>query len=577
MTFSEFAEYLKKLEETSSRLKITEILSDLYKKATLDEIDKICYLSLGILAPNYKSVVFNLAEKMMLQAIAKAYGRDSKDVTREYKEKGDLGIVAESLSKSKSKTGLNVLTIYENLLEIARDEGEKSVERKIGQMAELLERVDPLSARFIARIPVGKLRLGFSDKTILDALSWMETGGKSKSKTIEEAYVILPDVGILARSVKEKGIERTVKNVKPIVGIPVLPMLAQRLKSPAEMIKKMGKVFVEPKFDGLRVLVHFKRGKFIKAFTRNSNDVTEMFPELQRIGEILNCDEAILDSEAVGMDPEMKRLLDFQTTMKRRRVHQIDLTAKAIPLSFQVFDVISCDGVSFMDKPYFERRKVLEKIVRKGNKLLVLDETLLTQEPEVINREYRKNIKLGLEGVIVKKYDANYVPGRTGWRWVKMKQEEASEGKLSDTVDCIVMGYTVGKGKRASFGLGQFLVGVISNTNGKSKSGRKILTLTKIGTGLSDVEFRSYKKLLEKEIVKEMPKEYEIHKNYTPDFWVNPKFVVELAGDDLTESPIHTSGYALRFPRLVKFRADKGVNEATTLSEIKTLFKLQNK
>ena len=286
MTFSEFAEYLKKLEETSSRLKITEILSDLYKKATLDEIDKICYLSLGILAPNYKSVVFNLAEKMMLQAIAKAYGRDSKDVTREYKEKGDLGIVAESLSKSKSKTGLNVLTIYENLLEIARDEGEKSVERKIGQMAELLERVDPLSARFIARIPVGKLRLGFSDKTILDALSWMEVGDKSKKANLEKAYNILPDVGILARSVKEKGIERTVKNVKPIVGIPVLPMLAQRLKSPAEMIKKMGKVFVEPKFDGLRVLVHFKRGKFIKAFTRNSNDVTEMFPELQRPGQI---------------------------------------------------------------------------------------------------------------------------------------------------------------------------------------------------------------------------------------------------------------------------------------------------
>ena len=189
--------------------------------------------------------------------------------------------------------------------------------------------------------------------------------------------------------------------------------------------------------------------------------------------------------------------------------------------------------------------------------MLVVDKTLLTEDPEDINSEYRENIKEGLEGVLIKKSDARYVPGRTGWRWVKMKQEEKAQGKLSDTVDCVVMGFTVGKGKRASFGLGQFLVGVTS--------GNKILTLTKIGTGFSDEEFRSYRKLLDKEIVKEKPVEYEIHKNYTPDFWVAPKFVVELAGDDLTESPIHTSGYALRFPRLVKFRDDKSVAQATTL------------
>ncbi len=587
MTFSELAKYLERLEATSSRLEITRILAELFRIADASEIDKICYLILGGLAPGYKGIVFNIAEKMMVNVLASAYEVDKNKVGRMNKAEGDLGSLADKLAQSsKLKTQsskLSVKEVHEKLYKIAMDEGEKSVERKIGEMADLLSEVDPLSARFLARIPVGKLRLGFSDKTILDALSWMETGDKSRKPQLEKAFQVVPDVGVLAVDVKKLGIEKAVKNVKPIIGTPVLPMLAQRLKSPSEMVEKMGKVFVEPKFDGLRVLIHYKKlgkeemkkqGKgegevLVKAFTRNLNDVTEMFPELEKIGDLLNCDEVILDTEAVGMDPEMKRLLDFQTTMKRRRVHQIDFTSKAIPLSFQVFDVIYVDGRSMMSEAYFERRKVLEKMVRPGNKLLVVDETVITENAEVISKMYKDMIKKGLEGVIVKKYDAHYIPGRTGWRWVKMKQEESSVGKLSDTVDCVVMGFTVGKGKRASFGLGQFLVGIVN--------GEKILTLTKIGTGLSDEEFRSYRKILEKEIVKERPKEYEVHKNYTPDFWVAPKFVVELAGDDLTESPIHTSGYALRFPRLVKFRDDKGVGEATTISEIKTLFKLQKK
>jgi len=474
MDFSELAKYLEQLESTSSRLEITRILSDLFKKSSVDEIDKTTYLVLGILAPNYKSIVFNIAEKLMLEVIAKAYKTDRVKVLEIYKKEGDLGIVAAALAANSKfqipNSKLKVTEVYNKLLLIAGDEGEGSVDRKIEKTAELLSKADPLSARFLVRIPVGKLRLGFSDKTIIDALSWMETGGKSKSKYIAEAYNILPDVGLLAKKIKEAGIDKTCKNVTPIVGIPVLPMLAQRLKSPSEMIDKMGEVFVEPKFDGLRVLIHYKKGKITKAFTRNSNDVTDMFPELLHLSEFMKYDEVILDSEAVGMDPLMKRLADFQTTMKRRRVHQISLTAKAIPLQFQIFDVLYKDGKNLMNLPYGERRNVLEQMFSKNN-IFVVDEKIKTKDPELINSEYRKKIKEGLEGVIVKKADAKYVSGRTGWRWVKMKQEEESEGKLSDTVDCVVMGFTVGKGKRASFGLGQFLVGIVNPPSRKASAG----------------------------------------------------------------------------------------------------------
>lgn len=578
MNFSEFSKYLTRLEATPSRLEITRILSELFSKSTPDEIDKICYLALGVLAPNYRGVVFNIAEKMMIKALALAYDTKESEVLVLYKREGDLGNAAELLAQKSNIKNHNwtVKEVYEKFYNMAQDEGEGSVERKIEKTADLLKGIDPLSARYLARIPLGKLRLGFSDKTIIDALSWMESGGKDESKKIAEIYNILPDVGLLAKSIKEKGVSLAVKEAKPIVGVPVLPMLAQRLKSPTEMIEKMGEVYVEPKFDGLRVLIHFTRAKgkdksdIVRAFTRNSNDVTEMFPEILKIGEYVDADEAILDSEAVGMDPEMKRILDFQTTMKRRRVHDIGETSRRIPLSFQIFDVLYKDGGSLMNTPYDERRKTLEKMFH-ANKLFVVDEKVKTKDPEVINSEYRKRIKQGLEGVIVKKCTASYVSGRTGWRWVKMKQEEEAKGKLPDTVDAVVMGYTVGKGRRAGFGIGQFLVGVIDPVS------EKIKTLTKIGTGLTDEQFRELAIRLQKLKVSEKPEVYELHKNYTPDYWVEPKLVVELAGDDLTKSPIHTSGYALRFPRLVKFRDDKNAKEATNIDEIKTLFKLQKK
>ena len=596
MKFKTFSEYLRNLEKTSSRIEITKILAELFKITSIEEIDKVTYLSLGTLAPSYKGIVFNLAERMMVRILAKAYGKKVENVTKLYKKEGDLGTVAEELSKSKSegkRENVTVIEVYEKLVAIAQEHGVESQERKIAEMAKLLSGLDPLSARFVARIPVGRLRLGFSDKTILDALSWMETGSKSKSKSIEEAYFILPDVGMLAKKVKEQGIDKATENVKPVVGVPVLPMLPQRIKSPSEMIKKMGKVFVEPKFDGLRVLIHYKRGHpefisgskilrrvqddrsvdFIRTFTRNLNNVVDMFSELKEVGKHIKASEVILDTEAIGMDPEMKKMANFQTTMQRRRKYNIEEKAISIPLKFQVFDIIYKDGESFMEMPYNKRREILKKTIT-NDKLLVVDEAIVTTDPKVINREYREKIKMGLEGVIVKKYDTKYVPGRTGWRWVKMKMEEEASGKLADTVDCVVMGYTGGRGKRAAFGLGQFLVGVLDNDE-DLPAGRQVKTVTKVGTGLTDEQFRELKRRLKGLEVKEKPKNYLVNKLLEPDYWVTPEIVVEIAADEITKSPTHTAGLALRFPRLIKFRDDKSYEEATTVGELKNLFKLQ--
>lgn len=592
MRFGELARYLEKLEKTSSRLSITEILSDLFKKSEIVEIDKICYLVLGQLAPAYESVVFNVADKMVVQVLSRAYEKDGDEVRRLYKRKGDMGTLTEELASAKHKEHrtkiLHVSDVFEKLERIAKDEGEGSQERKVEGLSELLKSLDPLSAKYVVRIVLGKLRLGFSDKTILDALSWMLNGDKSAKSDIESVYNVYPDVGWIARKIKEGGISKSLKEVKLKVGVPPYLMLGQRLKSPSEMIEKMGEVLVEPKFDGLRIQIHYKKD-FVKAYTRNLNETTWMFPELKDVGEQIKAKEVILDCEAMGVDERSKKLANFQTTMTRRRKHNIGKVSENVSIKFYVFDILLKNGKSLLDKSLEDRKIILSKTIKNPpaqssgearGKILEVVEYLKTKDPKVIANKMNRYLGNGLEGVFVKRANSKYVAGRTGWRWVKMKQDEKLVAKMADTVDCVVMGYYSGRGKRTEFGVGGFLVGIVNNaeqrTKSKQQSKERILTLTKIGTGLTDEQFRELKKRLSDLETKQKPKEYgKVEKTLVPDYWVEPKQVVEIAADEITKSPLHSSGYALRFPRLVKFRDDKRVDQATSVVEVIKIYKLQ--
>ncbi|MDM7920378.1 MAG: hypothetical protein QUS12_14610, partial [Methanosarcina sp.] len=331
----------------------------------------------------------------MLRVLSKAYGRLPEEVKSLYKKLGDIGETAEELGKTTKAKGknLSVTDIYNDLLGIAKDTGDGSQERKIEKMAKILTEIDSTSARFIARIPVGRLRLGFSEKTVISALAAQD---KTAEEAIEKAYNIHPDIGYIAKLVKEGKL----KSAKPEVGVPVVPMLAARLNSPSEMIKKMGEVSVEPKFDGLRIFIHFRRPDTVKIFTRNMNSVPlETFPELSEIGKYIKADEVTLDSEGIGIDEKRQMFLDFQKTIQRRRKHDVGVTATEIPLQFQVFDILLKNGESFIDKPYIQRRAELEKTVI-GGKLLRVDENTVTDDPEVIRSLHQKYLKMGLEGVV---------------------------------------------------------------------------------------------------------------------------------------------------------------------------------
>jgi len=345
MTFADLSVYFQRLEHTNSRLEMTDILSDLFVSAGVNEIGIICYLLLGRVAPRYEPIEFGFANKFMIRSIALATNSHIQEVQRVFAEVGDLGDTYAQLCRVSKDSSVDVSAVYESLYSMATMSGEGSQEKKIEHFAQLLRSLNSTSGKYAVRIPLSKLRLGFSDMTMIDALSWMISGDKSLRVSIERAYNVRSDIGYIARVVKEKGVEG-LRAVSMEIGTPVIVCLCQRLKTADEMIEKMGTVAVEPKYDGTRVQIHFRRSKNnhteskVISYSRNLENTTHMFPELSHIGESLVADRVILDSEAVGMDVVSGDIIPFQMTITRKRKHGIDDAMKKVPLKFFIYDIL---------------------------------------------------------------------------------------------------------------------------------------------------------------------------------------------------------------------------------------------
>lgn len=587
MKFKDLSVYLQKLETTASRNDMILILAELFEKVPASEFDKVMYLLQGRVAPLYVAIEFGMADKMMLKAIAHAYGEDEKEINREFKRIGDLGELAEILSEKKGGTGdgISVENVFMELEKVANTNGAGSVEKKIDTISDLLKSADSLSSRYISRIPVARLRLGFSDMTVLDSLSWMLAKDKSLRPIIERAYNIRPDLGYLGKVLKEKGIRGT-DHIKPAVFTPILMARAERLSSGEEIMNKIGECAVEPKYDGFRLQVHFN-GKEVKIFTRNLEEVTFMYPDIEEgIRTQIKSKDIIMEGEAIAYNPETNEYLPFQLTAQRKRKYDIEEMAKKIPLKYMAFDILYADGVNFIPQTYIERRKVLTNIIKEG-KTVYLAEEQHFDDGKKIENFFDECISRGLEGILAKKLDGKYQAGARSWNWIKLKRSYQS--KLNDTVDCVVMGYYFGRGKRTSFGIGAFLIGIYDQKKDNFS------TIAKIGTGLTDEEWKELAKRGQVLKTKEKPALYDADKWLEPDVWIKPEIVVEVRADELTRSPVHTAGrvmkasksgsafdvdvpgYALRFPRLERFRDDKKPTDATSLKEVEEIFKLQKK
>src|SRR5438876_10380857 len=368
MTFSELATYLDQLEATSSRNELVRILAEAYKACSVEEIEPITYLIQGRLAPFFEPVEMGLGERLLMSAIATAYGTSKEDVTKTYKQTGDLGLTAMGLGPKTRDDTPSVIEVHQRLWEIAGLSGEGSLKAKLDLFAALLGDLDAASAKHLVRITLGKMRLGIGDPTVLDALSFAKKGDRSLRPVLEAAYNRTSDLGLIARTLWERG-ETGLDALKVRAGHPLRPQLAERLPNPEAVIKKLGTVGVQPKYDGLRVQIH-KDGDQVKLFSRNLESWTDAFPELVAAASKLKAKSVILDGEAIAYNPESEEYVPFQETTARRRKEGIQEFAEQVPLRAFVFDVMFRDGTDLTQLPYERRFAIAQELLQKSDTLV---------------------------------------------------------------------------------------------------------------------------------------------------------------------------------------------------------------
>jgi len=577
MKFSTLASVFENIEKISARLEITNLLADLYKESTPREAQIITYLSLGSLRPPYESTQFGIAAKSMKHVLAGIFDTTASAISRKAHELGDLGMVAATGTWEPTEE-LTVIDVYERLCTLEEVSGTGSQDIKAELVKTLLLDLEPQSAQMVVRIILGKLRLGFSDMTIIDALSWMLVGDKSIRKEIENKYNLCADLGRIAFILRDKG-QEGLDDVSVVVGIPIRLAAAERLPSAQDILDKIGPCVAQPKLDGFRLQIHDIRrngDRDIWFFSRNLKNMSAMFPELVDAFATYDFDSIIVEGEALAYNPKTQTYLPFQETVKRKRKHGVEEIVSELPLRLFLFDILYLDGELLIDWTQKKRYQLLQKLFSSSHDqtVSVIDERPINTAPE-LEAYFEECMADGLEGLVLKRPDAHYQPGKRNFNWIKLKR---IEGLLEDTLDCVVLGYYFGTGKRAAFGIGAFLVGVYDPKRDAFE------TVAKVGTGLSDVEWKELKKKCDEDAVPEQPHNVICAKELYPDVWVYPKIVVTVRADEITRSPLHsagktkdTEGFALRFPRFIHYRTDKSADEATTVTELKRLLEDQQK
>ena len=577
------ADAYEKIEATTKRLEMTDLLVDLLKKTPRNVIAKVVYLTQGKLYPDFVGVEIGVAEKLAIKALAKASGRKDAELLQLLASIGDIGEVAEEVMKKKTQTTfglqktLQALEVYETLDKVAKKAGSGAVGSKMALLAGLLSHASPKEAKYIMRTVTGNLRLGIADMTVLDALAIAYGGGKESRELVERAYNISSDLGRVASVVAEKGLDG-VKRFQVEVFEPIRPMLAERLSSPEEILEKLGgRCVAEYKYDGERVQAH-KKGNEVVLYSRRLESISDQYPDaVELVRENVEAEEAILEAECVAIDIETGELLPFQELMHRRRKYGVKEAMAQYPVSLFMFDALYVDGKDLTLDAYPLRRSLLEKAIKESNRVRTAKQ-IKTGNVKELEEFFEEAIEDGCEGLICKSVgkDSVYQAGARGWMWIKYKRDYKSE--MTDTVDLVVVGAFHGRGKRA----GTYGALLLATYNRETDT---FETVTKLGTGFTDEDLKKFPELLMAHVVPR--KHSRVQSKLEADVWFEPKVVLEVLGAEITLSPIHVcalgsirkgSGLAIRFPRFTgKYRTDKAAEDATTSAEVVAMYRNQLK
>lgn len=559
MLYSRLAEVYEKLEATKKGLEKTSIIADFLPEIK-DEPQTI-YLLQGRFFADYDERETGISEQLAVKAIAKVAGVSEEKVVSEFKKTGDLGktielLLAKGKQHSLFATKLTTKKVLENLRKLPETEGKGAIDKKIGIISELLNSTSGKEAKYVIRTILGDLKVGIGSGLLRDAIAEFAFHPKSieekkqKGELIQTAYDKATDFA----EIFEKSIqgEKALENISLTPGKPVKVMLYPKAKDISEAFEIVGKpAAFEFKYDGFRMMINKDEKGNIEIFTRRLDNVTTQFPDAVKfVKEYVHADTFIIDCEAVGFDGKTKKYKPFQDISQRiKRKYDIEKLEKELPIELNIFDIIYYNGKSLISEPFIERRKVIEKIVKVTSYKIRLAEQIITDSEEEAEKFYNRALEEGQEGVMVKNLQAIYKPGaRIGYA-VKLKPDARE-------LDLVITGAEWGTGKRAGW-LTSFDVSCRDEND-------ELLEVGKVSTGLKEkkeegLSFEDLTELLKPLITKEEGKKVS----------VKPEAVVMVGYQDIQKSPTYDSGFALRFPRMVRLRPDRGLSDIATVEDLR--------
>ncbi len=547
MRYIELAQLYERLEGTSKKLEKRDMLAEFYKRC--DDLEKVVLMSAGVVSTTEE---LGIARGMIKKVVMKAYGAEEKEMTKKFKETGDLGSTAEFFASHKRQKNLlskelTIEKVFQNLNELPNVTGQGSQERKQQLVVELLAAAHPVEARYVIRTILGDMRIGVAAGIVRDAIA--VAFGK-EPKEIEKIYDIVGDFGKVADMAKKGRLKAEIR-----VGSPIRVMLADRGEGLKEALEKFEKPVVEWKYDGFRIAGH-KDGSNIKIFSRRLEDVTKQFPDIvAMIKENVTAKQCIIEGEAVAIKDG--RPQPFQMLSRRiQRKYDIERMVKEIPVQVNLFELLYLDGISYMGEPLEKRWAALKKIIKEIKSFRLADH-IETKDFKEANKFYKASLAAGQEGVIVKNLEAHYQPGKRVGFWLKIKE-------ILEPLDLVVTGAEWGEGKRAGW-LGSLILA--------ARDGKKFVETGRMASGLTEEQMESLTKILRKLIIsEEKNEEVKVVR-------IKPEVVVEVGYEEIQKSPKYPSGYALRFPRLLRIRekADKGPEETNSVKDIEKLFRMQKR
>ncbi len=606
------------VEATTKRLKIQEVMSQFFRCVILrspHDLVRCVYLSCNQIAPAFHGIEIGVGDSLIIKALVGASGRGKASIESEYEKLGDLGLVAlnarsnqKTLFGFKPKT-LTVKDVHEGLLMIAKESGNKSQDKKVGKMQQMLSCCIGEEAKYLSRALQGKLRIGLAEQSILISLAHaliltppsdlsedermvdlrstkisdndVALKLEEAVKIIKRAYSELPCYDEMIPVVLKEGISNLPNYCKPRPGIPLRPMLAKPTKGVRDVLNRFTDISFtcEFKYDGERAQIHRLEDGTMNIYSRNAENNTTKYPDVIATMPLVakpGVTSFIIDSEAVAYDTESKKLLPFQVLSTRARKDVASADEVKVKVIIVAFDILFLNGKPLLQEPLSKRRQILKDNFTELENKFTFAQYRDSSDPEEIAMFLGEAVQGNCEGLMVKTLheNATYEPSKRSMNWLKLKKDYMDG--LTDSLDLVPIGAFHGKGKRTGV-YGAYILACYDEDNEEYQS------VCKLGTGFSDKQLEEFDAQLRKYALPSKPRNYQC--DLEADVWFDAAQVWEVLAADLSISPIHKAalgkvqrdkGVALRFPRFIKIREDKNPEQATTAEQVAEMYKAQN-